>query len=83
MGGVRKLDTGANECTLLSRSNAKNALALSEQLYLLFEGAITASQLHGEPWPAEYARQAVHHLLTAPKESEANPAQGLRRQPKR
>ena len=39
---------------------------LSEQLYLLLEGAITASQLHGEPWPAEYARQAAEKLLTAP-----------------
>jgi AcrR family transcriptional regulator len=36
---------------------------LSEQLYLLFEGAITASQLHGGPWPAEYARQAAQKLL--------------------
>src|SRR5215510_12810189 len=39
---------------------------LSEQLYLLFEGAITASQLHGEPWPAEYARQAAERLLAGP-----------------
>ena len=67
---------------LLSKANAENALLLSEQLYLLFEGAITASQLHGEPWPAEYARQAAHHLLTAQKKFEASPAQGLRRQPK-
>ena len=36
---------------------------LSEQLYLLVEGAITASQLHGEPWPAVYARQAAERLL--------------------
>jgi AcrR family transcriptional regulator len=41
-------------------------ITLSEQLYLLFEGAITASQLHGEPWPAEYARQAAEKLLTRP-----------------
>jgi hypothetical protein len=41
-------------------------ITLSEQLYLLFEGAITASQLHGEPWPAEYARQAAEKLLTHP-----------------
>lgn len=40
-------------------------MTLSEQLYLLFEGAITASQLHGEPWPAEYARQAAEELLAA------------------
>jgi AcrR family transcriptional regulator len=41
-------------------------MILAEQLYLLFEGAITASQLHGEPWPAEYARQAAEKLLAAP-----------------
>jgi AcrR family transcriptional regulator len=38
--------------------------ALAEQLYLLFEGAITASQLHGEPWPADCARQAAGTLVT-------------------
>jgi hypothetical protein len=38
-------------------------MTLSEQLYLLFEGAITASQLHREPWPDEYARQAAEKLL--------------------
>jgi len=32
---------------------------------LLFEGAITASQLHGEPWPADYARQAAERLVAA------------------
>jgi AcrR family transcriptional regulator len=67
---------------LLSKSNAQNALPLSEQLYLLFEGAITASQLHGEPWPAEYARQAAQHLLAALNESNLHPGQPLRRQPK-
>ena len=41
-----------------------DSVTLSEQLYLLVEGAITASQLHGEPWPAEYARQAAERLLT-------------------
>jgi AcrR family transcriptional regulator len=41
-------------------------IALSEQLYLLLEGAITASQLHGEPWPAEYARKAAEKLVAAP-----------------
>jgi len=64
---------------LLSKANAENALLLSEQLYLLFEGAITASQLHGESWPAEYARQAAHHLLAAQKKFDASPAQRLRR----
>jgi hypothetical protein len=43
---------------------ALEPLALAEQLYLLFEGAITASQLHGEPWPADCARQAAEHLIT-------------------
>jgi len=43
-----------------------DAVTLSEQLYLLLEGAITASQLHGEVWPAEYARQAAKKLLAAP-----------------
>jgi AcrR family transcriptional regulator len=67
---------------LLSKGNAQNALLLSEQLYLLFEGAIAASQLHGEPWPAEYARQAAQRLLAALHESNGRPSQALRRQSK-
>jgi len=67
---------------LLSKGNAQNALLLSEQLYLLFEGAIAASQLHGEPWPAEYARQAAQRLLAALHESNGHPSQALRRQSK-
>lgn len=50
---------------LAAESGAENPLALSEQLYLLFEGAITAAQLHGEPWPADYAGQAAKHLVKA------------------
>src|SRR5499425_725175 len=50
---------------LAGDAGATNPLALAEQLYLLFEGAITASQLHGEPWPADYARQAAEHLVAA------------------
>jgi AcrR family transcriptional regulator len=50
---------------LVSDVHAADPVTLSEQLYLLFEGAITASQLHGEPWPAEYARQAAEKLLAA------------------
>ena len=50
---------------LAADARASNPLALAEQLYLLFEGAITASQLHGEPWPADYARQAAEHLVAA------------------
>jgi AcrR family transcriptional regulator len=37
----------------------RDAVMLSEQIYLLFEAAITASQLHGEPWPAEFACKAA------------------------
>ena len=50
---------------LVAEAGAADPVTLSEQLYLLFEGAITASQLHGEPWPAEYARQAAEKLLAA------------------
>jgi hypothetical protein len=67
---------------LLSKSNAQNTLLLSGQLYLLFEGAIATSQLHGERWPAECARQATQRLLTAPEKSDVRPAQALRRQSK-
>ena len=48
---------------LATEVKGTDPVTLSEQLYLLFEGAITASQLHGEPWPAEYARQAAEKLL--------------------
>jgi AcrR family transcriptional regulator len=51
---------------LAAEVEGADPVTLSEQLYLLFEGAITASQLHGEPWPAEYARQAAEKLLAAP-----------------
>jgi AcrR family transcriptional regulator len=50
---------------LAAEVEGADPLTLSEQLYLLFEGAITASQLHGEAWPAEYARQAAENLLAA------------------
>src|SRR5215469_4205640 len=48
---------------LVAEVEGADPMTLSEQLYLLFEGAITASQLHGEPWPAEYARRAAEKLL--------------------
>ena len=51
---------------LAAEIEGADPMTISEQLYLLFEGAITASQLHGEPWPAEYARQAAEKLLAAP-----------------
>src|SRR5215510_13549709 len=50
---------------LAAEVEGADPLPLSEQLYLLFEGAITASQLHGEPWPADYARQAAKTLLAS------------------
>jgi len=67
---------------LVSEANAQSPLSLSEQLYLLFEGAISASQLHGEPWPAEFARQAALRLLVPSKESKAPPSHSLKAQPK-
>jgi AcrR family transcriptional regulator len=48
---------------LVAEAGAQNPLQVSEQLYLLFEGAISASQLHGGPWPAEFAKQAALRLL--------------------
>jgi AcrR family transcriptional regulator len=51
---------------LAAEVEGADPMTLSEQLYLLLEGAITASQLHGEPWPAEYARQAAEKLLAPP-----------------
>ena len=53
-------------------------VTLSEQLYLLVEGAITASQLHGEPWPAEYARQAAEKLLAAARVRTLRPVKKLK-----
>jgi hypothetical protein len=51
---------------LAAEVEGADPVTVCEQVYLLFEGAITASQLHGEPWPAEYARQAAEKLLAAP-----------------
>jgi AcrR family transcriptional regulator len=51
---------------LAAEVEGADPVTLCEQVYLLFEGAITASQLHGEPWPAEYARQATEKLLAGP-----------------
>src|SRR5262249_46264792 len=61
---------------LAAEVEGADPVTLSEQLYLLFEGAITASQLHGEPWPAEYARQAAEKLLAAPS---SEPRQSAKR----
>ena len=51
---------------LTAEVEGADPVTLCEQIYLLFEGAITASQLHREPWPAEYARQAAEKLLANP-----------------
>jgi AcrR family transcriptional regulator len=53
---------------LSAEAGAKSPIALAEQLYILFVGAITASQLHGEPWPADYAGQAARQLVAAARE---------------
>ena len=50
---------------LASDTGARNPVVLAEQLYILLEGAITASQLHREPWPADYAGQAAQQLVKA------------------
>lgn len=57
---------------LASDAGARNPLALAEQLYILLEGAITASQLHGEPWPADYAGQAAELLVIAARRENAD-----------
>lgn len=49
----------AESAPISEGANAQNPLSVSEQFYLLFEGAISASQLHGELWPAEFARQTA------------------------
>jgi AcrR family transcriptional regulator len=48
---------------LAVETRSADPVMLSEQLYLLFEGAITASQLHGGARPAEHALNAAEILL--------------------
>lgn len=50
---------------LVSQMGVANPVQASEQIYLLFEGALTASQLTGEPWPAEFAKQAALQLIAS------------------
>ena len=50
---------------LATDAKARHPSRLAEQIYLLFEGAIVASQLDGDPWPADCARQAAECLLVA------------------
>jgi AcrR family transcriptional regulator len=54
---------------LAAQANVRNPSQLAEQIYLLFEGAIVASQLHGDPWPADCAGKAAEVLLTAASKS--------------
>jgi AcrR family transcriptional regulator len=64
---------------LASEVDTSDPVTLSEQLYLLLEGAITASQLHGEPWPAECARQAAKRLIArTPVRSHSSTARSRR-----
>jgi AcrR family transcriptional regulator len=64
---------------LAAEVEGADPVTLSEQLYLLVEGAITASQLHSEPWPAEYARQAAEKLLAGASLGRLRAAKRLRR----
>src|SRR6478672_1392340 len=50
---------------LASGVEGADPITLSEQLYLLIEGVLTASQLHGEAWPAKCALKAAEELLFA------------------
>jgi AcrR family transcriptional regulator len=68
---------------LAAEVEEENPVALAEQIYLLFEGAITASQLHGEPWPAEFARQALEKLLGSTSPKSTSPELPERRPPTR
>ena len=61
---------------LASDAGARNPIALAEQLYILLEGAITASQLHGDPWPADYAGQAAEQLVIAARRANADLSPG-------
>ncbi|HYK38681.1 MAG TPA: TetR family transcriptional regulator [Candidatus Eremiobacteraceae bacterium] len=56
---------------LVSQLSVANPVQVSEQIYLLFEGALTASQLNGEPWPAEFAKQAALRLIANTGHSKA------------
>ena len=61
---------------LASDAGARNSIALAEQLYILLEGAITASQLHGDPLPDDYAGQAAEQLVIAARRANADLSPG-------
>ena len=54
---------------LTAETGAADPAMLSEQIYLLFEGAITASQLHGGVCPADHALRAAESLIIAASEA--------------
>ena len=56
----------------VSQVGVANPVQVSEQIYLLFEGALAASQLNGEPWPAEFAKQAALQLIANASRAKAN-----------
>ncbi len=64
---------------LATEINPANPSALSEKLYLLFEGAITASQVDSSPWPAECARQAAEDLIAASRAQKSFKRRAIRR----
>lgn len=41
--------------------------ALARKIYLLYEGALSESHLHGEPWPIEEAEDLCHIMLQQAK----------------
>src|SRR5215470_12053969 len=57
---------------LVSEAGVVHPVEVSEQIYLLFEGALTASQLNGGPWPAEIAKQAALQLIAHASSSKTN-----------
>jgi AcrR family transcriptional regulator len=57
---------------LVSEAGVANPVQVSEQIYLLFEGALAASQLNGEPWPAEFAKQAALQLIANASHAKAS-----------
>ena len=58
---------------LVSQAGVSQPVQVSEQIYLLFEGALTASQLNGGPWPAEVAKQAALQLVASATPAKTSP----------
>jgi hypothetical protein len=64
---------------LAAEVEGADPVPLSEQLYLLVEGAITASQLHGEPRPAEYAGKRPRNCSLLPVSGHVVPRRNSKR----